>query len=72
MCVGVVSLLLRRNPRPSSSSFDFFAAFMAACLLTGPLGLSPGIIAAALIFIMQLGGLFQYMVRLSAELALEF
>jgi ATP-binding cassette subfamily C (CFTR/MRP) protein 4 len=43
------------------------AITMTACL-TIPLGLSPGITAAALVYVMQLAGLFQYTVRLSAEL----
>lgn len=43
------------------------ATTLAACL-TGPLGLSPGLTAVALTYIMQLAGLFQYVVRLSAEM----
>ena len=43
------------------------ATISAACLVS-VLGLSPGLTAAALTYIMQLAGLFQYVVRLSAEL----
>lgn len=42
------------------------ATIMAACL-AGPLKLSPGLTAVSLTYIMQLAGLFQYVVRMSAE-----